>query len=590
METYSTAKDPEAQHHEKIPDDVKVELNLTYSAVDEEPEIHFRTYIAVAAMLILNFVQIIALQGPPLVLKNIGESLHNTPVETWVPNALSLVQAVLAPIISSASDTFQARKFIMVGSCVVSFIGSAIAPGSGNIYRLIVAQILIGFGFSSTALAYTVPSEILPKKWTPMVQASVNVAAALGACAGPLIIGALCRNDPDDGWRKYYWIQMALWGATAVCITVGYRPPKRHTLYDNLSLVQKLMALDLVGVGLFASGLTLFLVGLNLGGGLFAWTNAKVLATLIVGIVTLIAFILYEWKGTRTGMAHHDLFRHGRNNGRQYAIFLALIFIEGIMLFAFIIFYPALTTSLFEQDTFLLAARAQPFWVGGGISAVIWGYWSVRARSIRVPLFTGFLIFTAGLVGFTTINPEDSTRACIFAALSGIGFGAPLILAIAGIHLAVPHALIATATSLAITSRAVSSSVFTAIYSATLTDRLEPKIISYVSKAALKAGLPATSLEAFVGALVESNKEALSMVQGVTPEIVAVSIAALKQAFADSIRIIFIIAVPFGVVACLLCCLLADQSSEMNYRVEAPIEDLHARHHRGENLTENMKI
>ena len=135
---------------------------------------------------------------------------------------------------------------------------------------------------------------------------------------------------------------MALWGVTAVCITVGYRPPKRHTRYDHLTLVQKVMALDLVGVGIFASGLTLFLVGLNLGGGLFAWTNAKVLATLIVGIVTLIAFIIYEWKGTRTGMAHHDLFRHGRNGGRQYAIFLALIFIEGIMLFAFIIFYPVL--------------------------------------------------------------------------------------------------------------------------------------------------------------------------------------------------------------------------------------------------------
>lgn len=37
-----------------------------------------------------------------------------------------------------------------------------------------------------------------------MVQACVNVAAALGACVGPLAIGALTREDPVDGWRNYY--------------------------------------------------------------------------------------------------------------------------------------------------------------------------------------------------------------------------------------------------------------------------------------------------------------------------------------------------------------------------------------------------
>jgi MFS family permease len=84
-----------------------------------------------------------------------------------VPNALSLVQAVLAPVISSASDTFQARKLLLVGPSIISFIGAAIAPGSNNIYRLIVAQILIGFGFATVPLAYCVPSEILPRKWRP---------------------------------------------------------------------------------------------------------------------------------------------------------------------------------------------------------------------------------------------------------------------------------------------------------------------------------------------------------------------------------------------------------------------------------------
>jgi hypothetical protein len=73
----------------------------------------------------------------------------------------------VSPTISSVSDTFQIRKFLLVGPSILSFTGAAIAPGSAGIYRLIVAQILIGFGFATVPLAYSVPSEILPRKWRP---------------------------------------------------------------------------------------------------------------------------------------------------------------------------------------------------------------------------------------------------------------------------------------------------------------------------------------------------------------------------------------------------------------------------------------
>ena len=160
-------------------------------------------------------------------LDYIGDGLHNPQRQTWVPNSLSLVQAVLGPVISLTSDTFQARKSILVGSCLVSLIGAAIAPGSGNIYRLIVAQVLIGFGFAAVPLAYCVPSEILPRKWRPstcsqyvlsciqltvlpVAQAFMNVAAAIGAIIGPMSIGALTKRDPLNGWRDFYVCTMRL--------------------------------------------------------------------------------------------------------------------------------------------------------------------------------------------------------------------------------------------------------------------------------------------------------------------------------------------------------------------------------------------
>lgn len=37
----------------------------------------------------------------------------------------------------------------------------------------------------------------------------------------------------------------------------------------------------------------LFLLGLSWGGGQYAWSSGRVIATMVIGVVTLIAFVLY---------------------------------------------------------------------------------------------------------------------------------------------------------------------------------------------------------------------------------------------------------------------------------------------------------
>jgi hypothetical protein len=216
------------------------------------------------------------------------------------------------------------------------------------------------------------------------------------------------------------------------------------------------------------------------------------------------------------------------------------------------------------------------------LSTLFYGYASTKMRTIKSPLFVGFLLFTAGIVGLATTQPGDSTRTIVFAGLAGIGFGGPLVLIIAGVQLSTPHHLIATATALTTSARAVSATVFTAIYAATLNDRLAKYIPSYIAKAALRAGLPKSSLMAFVGDLAGDDLAALPKIPGITPSIIGAGVAALKQAFADGIRAVYIIAAAFGALACFACFFLGDMRATMNYHVDAPVEDLHAKHHHAE--------
>lgn len=58
--------------------------NLVYDHNDEEPELHARTYFALAAVCLLNFVQVFALQGPPAVVRhyNPGGQVQGTDYRT----------------------------------------------------------------------------------------------------------------------------------------------------------------------------------------------------------------------------------------------------------------------------------------------------------------------------------------------------------------------------------------------------------------------------------------------------------------------------------------------------------------------------
>jgi hypothetical protein len=54
-----------------------------------------------------------------------------------------------------------------------------------------------------------------------------------------------------------------------------------------------------------------------------------------------------------------------------------------------------------------------------------------------------------------------------------------------------------------------------------------------------------------------------------------------EQVYADGVRVVYIIAAPFGVLAWIACFFLGDLKETTNYHVDAPVEDLHAKHHHG---------
>jgi hypothetical protein len=57
--------------------------------------------------------------------------------------------------------------------------------------------------------------------------------------------------------------------------------------------MEQVKRMDFVGLVLFSGGLATFLIGLAWGEGTYPWNSAHVIATIVIGAVALIAFVLY---------------------------------------------------------------------------------------------------------------------------------------------------------------------------------------------------------------------------------------------------------------------------------------------------------
>lgn len=104
-----------------------------------------------------------------------------------------------------------------------------------------------------------------------------------------------------------FWMQTGLNALVAICLFVFYWPAKNIEAHRK-TMGQIISECDPIGSLLFVMGSTCTLMALNWSSGLYAWSNPHVYATLVVGLVLLIAFGLYGKFGLLGGEIFANLF------------------------------------------------------------------------------------------------------------------------------------------------------------------------------------------------------------------------------------------------------------------------------------------
>lgn len=205
-------------------------------------------------------------------------------------------------------------------------------------------------------------------------------------------------------WRWGFCI-VGAWNAVGLLgLIFCYRPPPRHNV-DGLCARQILARIDYVGAFLSIAGATLFLVGLQAGGYQYPWSDGRALGPLISGLVLVLLFPLWEWKGAKNPMVPGAIFQG------QYVVALsfAIVFIAGMNFYSILGFFPLVLQYFYDTTPIEIGVRglSYPLGILGG-ACVVNALVSYTRGHIRQMFFVSAAIMTAfggALAMATPFNP-----------------------------------------------------------------------------------------------------------------------------------------------------------------------------------------
>jgi MFS family permease len=275
-----------------------------------------------------------------LINKDIGPN----PQIVWVALAYTLPLAVVQTLVGRLSDLFGRRWFFICGS-VLSLVGAIVCSVAKNVPSLIGGTVLIGVAASAQLSVTYVVGEIVPMKHRFLANSFIYIGVIPFVGLGPAISYAFVLKTAA-GWRGCYYLIIGINTFSTLCWVLFYHPPTfrmKHSSASRMSLIKKF---DYVGLILFTGGFLILLMGLSWGGSVHPWNSAPVIATIVVGGLSLITFVCWEaFAKLEEPLIPIHLFRNG---GWVAIIFLCSL--GATVYYAFSIIWPQMVFGLYTSD------------------------------------------------------------------------------------------------------------------------------------------------------------------------------------------------------------------------------------------------
>ncbi|KAH7127491.1 major facilitator superfamily domain-containing protein [Dactylonectria macrodidyma] len=340
----------------------------------------------------------------------ITNQLHGTTLQSfWASIAFMLGVVITQPIYSSVSNIL-GRKFPLLAATLLFTLGCIIFAVAKNMSVIVVGRALQGLGGGGLdVLQAVILSDITTLQERPLYLGIMSLAIAIGTLAGP-VTGALFT---DYNWRWIGWINLPFM-AIVFLLALFFL---RLKLID-LTLRSKLRRLDWIGMLLFTMGATFTVLPLSWANDLFPWSSWQTLVPMIVGVLVLVAFGVYETKAKPAEpIVPYRIFAN-----ITFTIALVSGSLNGMVLYSLTLYIPLFFQAVFLQPPLQAALSAIP------LACVTLGFCFIASIIIEITRRCWLQnsigwIMTTIFLGLWSLVGKDASKAMSYSFQSFLGLG-----------------------------------------------------------------------------------------------------------------------------------------------------------------------
>lgn len=296
------------------------------------------------------------------------------------------------------------------------------------------------------------------------------------------------------------------------------------------SLLEKLRRIDYAGTILFVGSLSSFLIPLSWGGVSYKWDSWHTLVPLLVGAAGICTFIFYEYRYASEPIIPPAIFA----NRTASVSFLGSV-LQGLIMWCTLYYLPLYYEAVREYSPILSGVALFPQTFTVAPSAIVIGILITVTGKYRWAVWMGWTLSTIGMGLMCIIKRDTSVVGWIFLNLvGGIGLGTLFPSLGYAVQASADPRNLSIAVAMFSFFRALGQAIGVAVGGVVFQNRMHDNLLKYPALAPMASAY---------------SKDAAGLVQVIKAMPDGVDKIDLKDAYTDSLRIVWIVCCAISAVA-----------------------------------------
>lgn len=445
------------------------------------------------AMMLAMLDNMIIGTAMPTIVGELGGLEHLS----WVVTAYTLATAASTPLWGKLGDMY-GRKGVFMTSIVLFLIGSALSGMAQDMGQLIGFRAVQGLGAGGLMVGVmAIIGDLIPPRERGKYQGMMAGVMALAMIGGPLVGGTITDHW---GWRWSFYINIPLGAVALVAVSAVLHLPKKRSQ----------ARIDYLGAALLTVGITAVVLVTTWGGTEYAWTSARIMELIGIGVAALVGFVFWQTRAAEPIMPLH-IFR-----SRNFTLMSLIGFIVGFVMFGATLFLPLYQQAVQGASATNSGLLLLPMLGAMLVTSIVSGRVTTSTGRYKIFPVAGGALMTVGLFLLSTMD-TDTTRftSGVYMAVVGLGMGCLMQITMLVAQNSVEMKDMGVASSSTTLFRTLGSSFGVAIMGALFNNRVQDVMAERAPASGAKATeqsatLTADALNALPEAIRDAYQDAVS--------------------------------------------------------------------------------